>query len=160
MTASLSQRFPFAGAARLSSRSARNLVLSFMISMMLGYGSSARAAAEPNMEERFQDLFITAGYCTAFGAAFGTAMLAWTSEPAENLKYVAVGASMGFIGGSILGTYVVFSPLIVDSSRPTTDSRPDLLASHKSAGISLQPIWDGSKRALTGVAGSVTLATF
>ena len=137
-----------------------NLFLSFLISALIGLSPQAQASADPNIEERFQDLFITAGYCAAFGAAFGTAMLAWTSEPAENLKYVAVGASMGFIGGSILGTYVVFSPMIVDGGHMTEGRRPDLLASHRSSGISLQPIWDGSKRTLTGVAGSMTLATF
>lgn len=128
--------------------------------MSFASGGAHAASADPAMEERFQDLFVTAGYCTAFGAAFGTALLAWTSEPAENLKYVAVGASMGFIGGSFLGSYVVFSPMIVDSRHSSGGRPPDLLAAHRSRGLALQPIWDESRRALTGFASSMTLATF
>jgi hypothetical protein len=66
---------------------------------------------------------------------------------------------MGFIGGSVLGTYVVFSPLVVDSSKGAT-RRPDLLATRQGRGFSLQPIWDEGKHALTGLAGSLTVATF
>jgi hypothetical protein len=135
------------------------LVFSNVLFFLANVSTAARATSDPSIEERFQDLFVTAGYCTAFGAALGTAMLAWTSEPAENLRYVAVGASMGFIGGSVLGTYVVFSPLVVDS-RSGGGRRPDLLASHKNPGFSLQPIWDEGKHTLTGLAGSVTFATF
>ena len=79
----------------------------------LTLGTSTQAAAQQSitLEERFQDIFLTAGYSTAFGAAFGTALLAWTANPTENLKYVAIGASLGFIGGTLLGTYVVLQPL-------------------------------------------------
>lgn len=134
-------------------------VFSSVLFFLASVSTAARATSDPSIEDRFQDLFVTAGYCTAFGAALGTAMLAWTAEPAENLRYVAVGASMGFIGGSVLGTYVVFSPLVVDS-RSGAGQRPDLLAAHKNRGFSLQPIWDEGKHSVTGLAGSVTFATF
>jgi len=143
----------------LLSKWAYGLVITSVLFFSTHVSTAARATSDPAIEERFQDLFVTAGYCTAFGAALGTAMLAWTAEPAENLRYVAVGASMGFIGGSVLGTYVVFSPLVVDSSSGSS-RRPDLLASRQTRGFSLQPIWDEGKHALTGLAGSVTVATF
>ena len=143
----------------LLSKWAYGLVITSVLFFSTHVSTAARATSDPAIEERFQDLFVTAGYCTAFGAALGTAMLAWTAEPAENLRYVAVGASMGFIGGSVLGTYVVFSPLVVDSSSGSSRP-PDLLASRQTRGFSLQPIWDEGKHALTGLAGSVTVATF
>ena len=73
------------------------------------------------MEELFQDVFVTAGYCTAFGAALGVAVVALHENPTDNLRYIAVGASLGFIGGSLLGTYVVFSPGLVDASQSPLD---------------------------------------
>jgi len=73
-------------------------------------------------EERFHDLFITAGYSTVFGAALGTACLGLTENHAENLKFVAIGASLGFIGGSILGTYMIFSPMLVYNKSKAEDA--------------------------------------
>src|SRR5690606_10592238 len=93
------------------------------------FGLVPRANSQTS-EEKFHDLFVTAGYCTAFGAALGTAVLGLTDNPSENLKYVAVGASLGFIGGSVLGSYIIFSPGFVD----TQDQRaPGLLAGGLSA---------------------------
>ena len=51
------------------------------------------------METGFQDMLVTSGYSTAFGAALGTAVMGLTSAPTNNLRYVAVGASLGFIVG-------------------------------------------------------------
>src|SRR4051794_24531918 len=85
------------------------------LAVSLGLSALPAAAAAQSTEERFQDLFVTAGYTTAFGAALGTAFLAFTADPAANLRYVAVGASLGFIGGSALGSYIIFSPMLTDS---------------------------------------------
>ncbi len=87
------------------------LVLTFIITPW------QHALAEPSAtEERFQDLFITAGYSTALGAGFGTALLAFTPNPSENLRYIAIGASIGFISGTALGTYLIFSPIVASSN--------------------------------------------
>lgn len=72
---------------------------------------AATPAQSQSSEERFQDLFSTAGYACAFGATLGVAALAFQPEPEKHLKFVAIGASLGFIGGSLLGSYVVFSPI-------------------------------------------------
>jgi hypothetical protein len=69
-------------------------------------------AEAQSTEERFQDVFITAGYATAFGAALGAASLSFYEHPEEHMKDVAVGASLGFIGGTLLGTYVVLTPVL------------------------------------------------
>ncbi|HYX34059.1 MAG TPA: hypothetical protein VE954_13180 [Oligoflexus sp.] len=73
--------------------------------------SSPARAQMVSTEERFQDLFVTAGYGTAFGAAFGAALLSFQAKPDQNLRFVAIGASVGFIGGSLIGSYLIFSPV-------------------------------------------------
>ena len=76
------------------------------------------ALAEPSpTEERFQELFVTAGYATAFGAALGAASLSFYPQPDQNLRMIAVGASLGFIGGSLLGTYMALTPVMVEHSK-------------------------------------------
>ncbi len=95
-------------------------------------------------EERFQDLFVTAGYSTAFGAAMGAAFLAFTDDPASKLSYVAMGASLGFIGGSILGTYMIFSPMVVDNHSTPAANDASLLASipDKPRALAIRPVWN------------------
>jgi hypothetical protein len=93
----------------------RLTVLLALLSWALMKAPNARAEST---EERFHDLFITAGYATAFGAALGAAALSFSSAPEQNLKFVAVGASLGFFGGSALGTYLIFSPMFTDTAAP------------------------------------------
>lgn len=125
----------------------------------LALGGGASAVQGQSTEERFQDLFVTAGYCTAFGAALGTAFLAWTDNPTENLRYVAVGASLGFIGGSILGTYVIFSPMVTDNRAP---AEPTLLSSGPIAprGLTLRPVWNRDASRLQALESGWTVAQF
>jgi drug/metabolite transporter (DMT)-like permease len=113
------------------------------------------SANAQSTEEKFNDLFVTAGYCTAFGAAIGTAFLAWTDDPSENLKYVAMGASLGFLGGSILGSYIIFSPGLVQEEGPQGST---LLAEHiPENGIVVRPYWSQSEQRVTGVESGMTL---
>lgn len=132
----------------------RVLILAFGV--LLNFEARAQTT-----EDRFQDLFVTAGYCTAFGAAIGTALLAWTGDPSANLKYVAVGASAGFLGGSLLGTYVIFSPMIGSEGDPIEGLAADGTLDGRSAGsVVVRPTWDREKKKLTALEGGVTLATF
>lgn len=143
--------------------------------------ASPQALAQ-STEERFQDLFKTAGYTTAFGAALGAAMLAFTPNPASQLRYVAVGASLGFIGGSVFGTYIIFSPLLSLEQQPGPDlyagkrdydgspwpksleqESANNLAFDSSPGgtqptIALHPVF--SPRGIHGLESSITLARF
>ncbi len=86
---------------------------------VLSHANGALAQTKIATEERFQDLFITAGYSTAFGAALGAAVLGLSDNPGTKMRYLAIGASVGFIAGSILGTYIVFSPMIVPGGTMT-----------------------------------------
>ncbi len=115
--------------------------------------SSPARAQMVSTEERFQDLFVTAGYGTAFGAAFGAALLSFQPRPDENLRFIAIGASVGFIGGSLLGSYVIFSPVFTSQSgerqstalfaadRPGLRIVPDLDPTHSFRLNSLQGQW-------------------
>jgi hypothetical protein len=106
-------------------------------------------------EERFQDLFVSAGYGAAFGAAFGAAMLSFQPKPDQNLRYVAIGASVGFIGGTVLGTYMIVSPSFSAGPEelPTVADNTNTLR--------IQPTFDPSKRyQLTGLQGQWTVARF
>ena len=127
-------------------------VVSLVVGIFLLTAPSANAQST---EEKFNDLFVTAGYCTAFGAAIGTAFLAWTDDPSENLKYVAMGASLGFLGGSILGSYIIFSPGIVQNEGPDQST---LLAEHiPESGIVVRPYWSEQQHKVAGVETGMTL---
>lgn len=108
-------------------------------------------------EERFQDLFVTAGYGAAFGAAFGAALLSFQPKPEKNLKYVAIGASVGFIAGSIMGTYMVFSPVAGNFE----DAKAYALDDSQKADLRISPVFDPAKgNQLAGVTGQWTMARF
>ncbi len=111
-------------------------------------------------EERFQDLFVTAGYCTAFGAALGTAFLAFTANPSENLRFVAVGASLGFIGGSALGSYIIFSPLMSVEGPSRYSGTLASEAPLPAKGLVIRPTLDRMTHRITSVEGGMTLARF
>lgn len=123
---------------------------------------SSGAAKAQSTEEKFQDLFITAGYCTAFGAAVGTAFLAWTEDPTANLRYVAMGASLGFLGGSVLGSYIIFAPGLTDNSQPG-EPGGSLLA-HQTPlprqGLVVNPVYNVDTKRLASVTGGMTLLNF
>jgi hypothetical protein len=92
-------------------------IVSFTALAVLAWStaSSPARAQMVSTEERFQDLFVTAGYGTAFGAAFGAALLSFQAQPSQNLRFVAIGASVGFIGGSLIGSYVIFTPVFSET---------------------------------------------
>ena len=116
-------------------------------------------------EEHFHDMFLTAGYSTVFGAALGAAFLGLTENPSENFQFVAMGASLGFIGGSLLGTYLVFNPtFIVDSNSfsPSSPNKKITLAAQQPAANSIQisPIWNTGARKWEGISASLSLYNF
>lgn len=127
--------------------------------LSIGYVSITSGTAQAqSTEERFQDLFVTAGYCAAFGAALGTAMLAFTENPSENLRYVATGASLGFIGGSIFGTYIIFTPGFTAEGDPSTNNLA--LSSIPEGRLAIRPVYDRTNHTISSVEGGMTVATF
>jgi hypothetical protein len=132
----------------------RTLVLG--VSIFSGLPFSSVQAQSISTQERFDDMFITAGYGTALGAALGAAMLSFQAEPDQNLRQIAVGASIGFIGGSLLGSYVVFSPVFISDSKQLPESRQ--LAQHEN--FSIQPIIDWNSKDVVGVQSQWKIASF
>jgi len=109
-------------------------------------------------EERFQDLFVTAGYGTAFWAAFGAALLSFQPKPDQNLRFIAIGASVGFIGGSLLGSYVIFSPVFTSQ---TSDKQKNTLMTADKPGIRIIPDLDPNRGfRLTSLEGQWTMLRF
>lgn len=110
-------------------------------------------------EEHFHDLFITAGYSTAFGAALGAACIGLSEYPSENLKYIAMGASFGFITGSFLGTYIIFSPM-VSFGKHHNLSNANMAIDTSQTRLRLHPILNLRKQSFTGINAQWTLASF
>ena len=107
----------------------RRSTLVWALHLLCGLGAlgapQAFAIQKFSAEQGFQDLFITAGYSTAFGAALGAAVIGLKGEdPLGKLHYIAIGASTGFIAGSLLGTYIIFSPAIEFSNPKRAKSDP------------------------------------
>jgi hypothetical protein len=119
--------------------------------------SSPLRAQTITTQERFHDLFITAGYGTAFGAATGAALLSFQNQPDQNLRYVAIGASLGFIGGSLLGSYVVFSP-VFQADMP--QSQPTLLANPTRSSLIVRPSVDPVAGKINHLEGIWTMMKF
>ncbi len=120
---------------------------------------SSQAIAGEGTEEKFQEVFVTAGYSTAFGAAIGAACLAFASEPASKLSYVAVGASLGFIGGSLLGTYLVLSPVLISDEKNATEGQ--LLASQRRPErVVISPVYNYSNHSFAGISANLKLLEF
>ena len=136
-----------------------NLILSLIICGIV-FINSGPALAQ-STEERFRDLFVTAGYATAFGAALGAATLSFKTNPENHLRFIAVGASLGFIGGSALGSYVVFSP-IFSYNEPKYGPTETQWANSR-APVTLSPSFEikrGGQVNLSGINSQWTLAKF
>jgi membrane associated rhomboid family serine protease len=135
----------------------RSVALSLTFGLLGSFTTLAKA--DTTTEERFQDLFVTAGYSAAFGAAMGAAFLAFEPNPSEKLQYISIGASLGFIGGSVAGTYIIFQPMFGENSDDPAVT--NLVARHDRQGtLLLRPQFDMKSREVNHVEGVYTLLTF
>jgi hypothetical protein len=79
------------------------------------------AAAQQRLavkSDDLRDVFLTAGYAAAFGAATGVALLPFLSgSVSSNMRVVAGGASIGFLLGSALSLYNISSNIHASNSR-------------------------------------------
>ena len=100
---------------RSSKRTGHQLLVFAIAASCLLLPQNGRADIET--EEKFETVFITAGYSTALGAGIGLALLAFTPNPGDRMeRYIATGAATGFLTGAALGGYLVL--------RPDSDSTP------------------------------------
>ncbi len=133
----------------------KHIAILTMIASILGFTSNLQAQTH---EEQFQDIFVTAGYATAFGAALGVAGLALTENPQDNLSYIFKGASLGFISGSVMGAYVVINPVMVEKKTDKVELMAENMIPKK--GFALQPTFTKDLKSLVGVEAGFTLSTF
>ncbi len=96
--------------------------ISSAIFVVSTFGSIAKAETM-TLEQKYQNVFVSAGYATALGAAVGAAMLSFKDEPTDHLRYVAVGASVGFFAGTMFGTYMVVAPSFALDNHSEDDSK-------------------------------------
>jgi hypothetical protein len=74
-------------------------------------------AADQNVRRAY---LLTSTYGVLVGTLTGIASLAFYSEPGQNKKNIAIGASLGLYTGILLGTYVLF--LAPDPNAPKTQA--------------------------------------
>lgn len=135
----------------------RSIFLFICINLLLGVSFVAKSQV---VEEKFQDVFITAAYATGFGAALGTALLSFQDDPTAHLRYIFVGASLGFIGGTLLGTYIVFSPVIAEK---LNDGSSDILLSSSNlpaSSLAIIPTFNPKTNKISQVKGAWTFSRF
>jgi hypothetical protein len=119
--------------------------------------SAAPSKADTELEGRFQDVFVTAGYSAAAGAAIGAALLTFQDEPTRHLKFVSVGASLGFLSGTLAGSWLAIAPAFVDNTAPM----PTQLAQNtKPRTLVIRPWFDSTKNTVTSLEAGAVLAKF
>ncbi len=86
-----------------------------IFSLIFGFTFSHQIKAEEvQTTQLFKEIFITAGYTTLLGGLMGTAAMFMSSRhPKKNMRWIGIGASVGFFSGTALGTYLSFGPLFV-----------------------------------------------
>jgi hypothetical protein len=113
--------------------------------------------ADSELEEKFQDMFVTAGYSAAAGAAIGAALLTFQDAPMKQLKFISIGASVGFLGGTALGGWMAIAPIFVEE----TSASPSLIAQSSPTGqVVLRPWIDLQRNSLSGLEAGAVLARF
>lgn len=133
------------------------LLLLFLSLTALSLPSIARA--QSSLETGFQDMFVTAGYSAAAGAAIGAAALAFQDNPSRNLKFISIGASVGFVGGLLFGGWVALSPALAAGP-----SRPDPLLPYQlytnSPTAVVRPWIHSETGSIVGIEAGTVLARF
>lgn len=129
----------------------------FLLLTALSLPSSLRA--QSSLESGFQDMFVTAGYSAAAGAAIGAAALAFQDNPSRNLKFISIGASVGFVGGLLFGGWVALSPALAEGpSRPDPLSPPQLYTN--SPPVVLRPWIHSETGSIVGIEAGTVLTRF
>ena len=81
----------------------KRIFISFLVGILVGsFGQVNFAAADPA-----KDFVMSCTYGVLAGTLVGTATLAFSDKPGDNLNRIARGASIGLYAGIILGLYVV-----------------------------------------------------
>jgi len=130
-------------------------VVTSLVILLSIYAPPSKADTE--LEGKFEDVFVTAGYSAAAGAAIGAALLTFQDEPIKHLKFISMGASLGFLGGTFAGSWLAIAPAFVDNSAPM----PTQLAQNtKPHTLVIRPWFDVTKNTVTSLEAGAVLAKF
>ncbi len=110
----------------------------FVAILMIVAGSSNLFGTQS--EERFKEIFTAAGYSTVLGAAVGAAVISFRTNPEDNLRLIAMGASFGFFIGLGIGSYFALEPMWAKEN-----IKNEFYLSEDSKSIILKPIFLESK---------------
>jgi hypothetical protein len=128
----------------------------FVASLLVVF-SSFEALADSELETKFQDMFVTAGYSAAAGAAVGAAILTFQDQPTKHLRFISIGASLGFLSGTALGAWYTVIPAFVDNKRPSIHPFP---SSDSPTKFVMRPWIDLSSQRLAGIEAGAIIASF
>ena len=121
--------------------------------------TEARGSTHFTVEERwFLNMFTTAGYSTAFGAALGAAMVGLSDKP-NKLRLITKGASLGFIAGSAMGMYLTFQPILIGESHEKDQLKEPAIVSRNSP-LGIKPVFSQQTGKLTQISANMLLAEF
>lgn len=96
-------------------------VLLPFVTLTMFHSNYAKAQDLVQSENPFREVFVTAGYSAAFGAATGAAILAFVGEPQKNYRLVVGGAAAGFVAGSAYAFYRISA----SNQRPSYSGQDD-----------------------------------
>ncbi len=138
----------------------RKMIQTFVITYTLWLGPSIQAQNFGRTEKQFFDLFKTSGYATLYGAAIGTALLAFTESPGKNLRFIALGGSVGFLSGTAMGTYLMVRPSLSmgNNAYSMIDSGNTGFIEKYEQALVISPIWNRSQNCWSGIEASLTVA--
>ena len=130
-------------------------ISAFIILALLCLSHPSTVKADSELETKFQDMFVTAGYSAAAGAAIGAALLTFQDNPTRHLKFISVGASLGFLGGTALGAWYTVAPAFVENGRP--EAQPIAASEQR---VVIRPWIDLNSQKLAGIETGAILARF
>ena len=145
------------GGFSLSEGMMHNILRSVLISVGLMLTVSGRAETS---DERFRSLLVTAGYSTLIGAMFGAAILPFTDKPMNNTPYIFRGAAIGFLGGALVGSFLIFSPLFIEDDPVFSNSYLDRIPEPTTAIVTISPLISYSDWRLRGIVSRWTIYRF
>lgn len=131
-----------------------------LLSTVAPFQSQTASASALTLEHKYQEVFVSAGYATALGAAVGAALLSFKEDPSDNLRYVAIGASIGFFAGTVFGTYLVVAPSFALHDEQMVGPTELNVAEVKEYQLIVQPTVSTTSWKIRGIETGMVLARF
>jgi hypothetical protein len=129
--------------------------MTFLVFFVVLQPSAVQADSE--LEGKFQDMFVTAGYSAAAGATIGAALLTFQDSPMKKLNFISIGASVGFLSGTAIGSWIALAPIFVENN----SLQPSLMAHDAPTGqVVVKPWINIARNTVSGLEAGAVLARF